>query len=436
MDIGTMFKKVILKNFMSFRDIEINLCTKSGSPPNYALFYGENGAGKSNMIQSVSFLKESVTTLKAKRLFSNELATIPEIAIPSLSDIVSAVKTIGSNENTYVCYDMVIKGKNTVYEMEFSGDKLVREELHTSLGKKSGLLFSIVDTGTNQKIYFAEKMIKDPSFEAEMKKQISRYWGKNSFLAIMDLQTVDTNLKFIQENTFAITDIIEYLESIQVSVLPFFGQFRLNSYPFLSNLEIGVIHKKDEQALRFYEKALNRFFRRMYHNVTGVRYELVPSGDTMEYKLLFDRKIDGQVITVPSVRESNGTRKLVSIFTTLMSCASGGVAFIDEMDSGVHDKLICDLLMQSLPEVEGQLVITTHNTELLKHVPAKNVFVIDVDSDGYKEVRNFNKVVRTQTHNNNQSRYMNNAVGGIPYIGIIDLKGIAEELAGGLKADV
>ena len=434
-----MFKKLTMRNFMSFKDTSVDLCVKKDSPPNYTLFYGENGAGKSNLIQSVSFLKESVTTMKAEKLFSANPPNIPAEMIPrmpNLADIFRVVKTVDSTENMYLCYEMSVHKRNTVYEMEFSDNELIREELHTSLGKKTGLLYSIENKNGRKKIYMADKFVKDPRFKDELMQQIPRFWGKNSFLAILDLMTIDTNPEYLEDNVMYVYDIISYIESIQVSVAPIFGQVRCDPYPFLANLESGIIKKTDEHALRAYEKALNRFFRRLYHNVTKVHYELSPSGDMIRYRLLFDRKMDGRVVTIPSVMESNGTRKLVSIFNTLITCSSDGIAFIDEMDSGVHDKLICDLLSQTLPEVGGQLIITTHNTELLKHVPPKNVFVIDVDSDGYKEVRNFNKTVRTQTNNNNQTRYMNNAVGGIPFIGIVDLKGIAEELREGLSANV
>ena len=81
-----------------------------------------------------------------------------------------------------------------------------------------------------------------------------------------------------------------------------------------------------------------------------------------------------------------------------------------------------------MQDIDGQLIITTHNTGLLKTVSPKNVFIIDIDSEGYKRVLNFNSEIRTMANHNNQNRYMNNAVGGVPFIGTVDLRSIAEGL--------
>lgn len=181
-----------------------------------------------------------------------------------------------------------------------------------------------------------------------------------------------------------------------------------------------------------YGRALKKFFRRIYHNVTDVYYQKTPVGSGVSYNLMFRKKLDGAVVDIPSVRESFGTRKLVQMFHTLIGCASGQVAFIDEIDSGIHDKLIQDLLPQVFNDINGQLIITTHNTGILRKISPKNVFVIDVDAEGFKRIHTFNSEIRTMTNNNNQNRYLNNAVGGVPFIGTVDLKSIAE----GLESDL
>ena len=54
-----MFTKIKLKNFRSFGEIEFDLTSKSGTPKNFAVIFGENGAGKSNLISAFGFLHGS-----------------------------------------------------------------------------------------------------------------------------------------------------------------------------------------------------------------------------------------------------------------------------------------------------------------------------------------------------------------------------------------
>ena len=46
-----------LENFQSFSQIELDLSGKNGSVKNHAFIYGENGSGKSNLINAVFLLK-------------------------------------------------------------------------------------------------------------------------------------------------------------------------------------------------------------------------------------------------------------------------------------------------------------------------------------------------------------------------------------------
>ncbi|MBE6522565.1 MAG: hypothetical protein E7Z62_05505 [Thermoplasmata archaeon] len=424
-----MFRNIRLKNFLSFKDIDVSFGHPNGHPLNYALFYGENGAGKTNLIQSVSFLRESIFTLKANDiLHNNPDERIRPIDIPDLSGLCKMARTKGSEDNMLTCYTMMISGSKAVYEMEFSKDRLVREKLSLKLDKKSGTLFEMTQGENGIRRYMWDGFVTDENLKKDINSNMDRYWGMNSLLAIINLIRTHNNRDFMRKNLHKVEEVIDYIESIRIHVQPIYGQLTVNRYSFLTSTEYGVMREDEEKALNAYEKALKRFFRRIYHNVDDVFYDKRPVDKGIRYELMFRRKLDGEQIDIPSIRESNGTRKLVNLFQTLVASASGQVAFIDEMDSGIHDKMVYDLLLQLLPEINGQLVITTHNTGLLKKVSPKNVYIIDVDSLGYKHIENFSDKIKTSSNNNNQIRYLNNAVGGVPYIGEVDFRSIAEEL--------
>ena len=59
--------------------------------------------------------------------------------------------------------------------------------------------------------------------------------------------------------------------------------------------------------------------------------------------------------------ESTGIKKLIKLYTYLKEMVHGGIVFIDEFDSNLHDVYLCALLEYLMEYGEGQLCFTTHN---------------------------------------------------------------------------
>ena len=59
--------------------------------------------------------------------------------------------------------------------------------------------------------------------------------------------------------------------------------------------------------------------------------------------------------------ESTGIKKLIRLFAYLREMAQGGIVFIDEFDSNLHDVYLCALLEYMMEYGLGQLCFTTHN---------------------------------------------------------------------------
>lgn len=59
--------------------------------------------------------------------------------------------------------------------------------------------------------------------------------------------------------------------------------------------------------------------------------------------------------------ESTGIKKLIRLYAYLKEMVNGGIVFIDEFDSNLHDVYLCALLEYLMEYGEGQLCFTTHN---------------------------------------------------------------------------
>ena len=58
--------------------------------------------------------------------------------------------------------------------------------------------------------------------------------------------------------------------------------------------------------------------------------------------------------------ESTGIKKLIKLFVYVREMVRGGIVFIDEFDSNLHDVYLCALLEYLMEYGEGQLCFTKH----------------------------------------------------------------------------
>ena len=120
--------------------------------------------------------------------------------------------------------------------------------------------------------------------------------------------------------------------------------------------------KIDERNLEEYEKQIKRitkFIKVFKPELKEIKVDYDPIGD----KKLICKKIfiyeDGNKVS--SEYESSGIKKLMKLFPILNILERGGIAFIDEFDSNIHDVYLCKLIEYVVFYTKGQLVFTTHN---------------------------------------------------------------------------
>ena len=66
--------------------------------------------------------------------------------------------------------------------------------------------------------------------------------------------------------------------------------------------------------------------------------------------------------------ESTGIQKAVRMFDLFMCASRGGIAIIDEIDAGLHDVFLTKLIEFFALYGEGQIIMTTHNVQLMKPI--------------------------------------------------------------------
>ena len=399
-----MFKGIELEHYQSFEHVSLDLTGPHDAPLNHAFLYGENGSGKSNLIGSIRFLKDSVNTLTTSS---------DGTKMVDLKAMAASHRMIGCDDHMRVSYRFKVGPLDTSYEMVFGADgTLVREELRQDSGKRMRRLFLAESSDSDTGFVFTRGLFDNSSLTRRVNNSASRFWGEHSMLAIIKRERLENGRGSMDR---CVEDVLDYLDSISTNI------------PGSEKLISGTCPIGDRCLMEAYAHALSRFFSRLCSDVVGTRYVFIDKeDDTLGYDLMFDRRIAGNICEVPANMESAGIKSLVSIFPNMLKCAGGGIAFIDGLDLGVHEKLVRDLMDEFLPEIRGQLVATTHNTSLLETVNPRNAFVLRVDSEGFKEMASIQSICRTQKNHNNRQRYLNGQFDAVPVIGVVDMRGICE----------
>lgn len=430
-----MFKTIGLDGFGPFRNVTLDLRGQGGESLGYAMVYGENDSGKTFLAEAFGFLRDSVLTMSGGRILmtdrdrvqSGTVHLVPADGQCGISDGALRHMGIGCRGMTLrfvfdeSCWD-------ADYTMRFDETgRLVGEELTYKLDERRSKAISVTRVDGSAEVRLAKSVFTDASFADTVRETAGRCWGSHSMLSILHREILDSPEGTLDGRMDTrISGLLTAIDSMSVrsgngGALP--GRFAA----MLGGMEAGTMPESEEHLLDAVGMAVEKYFRRLNGDVVAVAYERRRVGDGwIGYHLVFYKRINGAKVAVPVECESSGFRRLLAFFPHLLNCIDGGVSVIDEMDSGVHEKMIRDLMSDALQDVTGQLIMMTHNTSIIEVIPPRNLFVIRIDYEGFRDISSFASIARTQRNNNNRTRYMNGKFDGVPYIGQLGLEEVNE----------
>jgi len=439
-----MFTSIRLKNFKSFGDIYFDFRKGKNEAKKFIAVYGENGSGKSNFVDGFELLSKSISSLTLSKQDLYQILTeessqlIRNEYFHSLRRILNTFKVayfmkecrmIGTDENTEAEYEFILNGVEGRYRIVFNNE-IINEELFFLVGKKRGTVYSISKDETGVKKVINDSVFTDKKFRDDFNEELDKYWGKHTFLGILASIIYTQNLHYVTSKVSPhIIDIVYYFDKLHVVNSD--GESSHASYLTkdkqyqLSDLSEGILPIKSRDKLDFCEKLLCEYFTQFYSDVHNVYYKKTETEKGIKYRLFFQKKIAGELRDIPFEFESTGTKKVMKIMEALFAAMNGNIVVYDEIDSGVHDILMENLISSTLEYVQCQLIITTHNTMLLESIDPKSVYVIYVDYKGNKRASCIDDYdIRIQKNNNVRDMYLKGLFGGVPYSGNIDCSNI------------
>ena len=166
-------------------------------------------------------------------------------------------------------------------------------------------------------------------------------------------------------------------------------------------------------------KKLKDFIKIFKPDLTDISIDRKEDGDNYVCNL---NMVYGDYV-VHTEFESTGVKKLIRLFDFLQNMVQGGIVFIDEFDSNLHDVYLCALLEYLMEYGKGQLCFTTHNVgpmDVLKR-NKKSIDFLSIDHKIYPWTTNGNY--------SPSKLYRNGMIEGSPFnVDSIDFIGIFDPL--------
>lgn len=432
-----MFTKVHLKNFRSLDDFELDFSSKQ-----LAIIYGENGAGKSNLMSAFVLLNELLQTMDVRdayeelinqeSLFNDEKMEklLKQRLLSGLRDIQAIIndyRMIGTDTPVVAEYAFCIGSNNGKYRVELGKDEIVYERLEYMLNQRRGVHFECTTDG----ITINKAIVKDKALYQDIKMAAKKYWGKHSLLAIIQHEIDDKSNSYGRSNlSDTFSDVLAEFSLLSCSVRIGHRQWNEIFAPFevFDNPDRGRIEKTEESQLDIAEKVFSSFFCSINSDIQQVYYKRDFSDNWINYSLFFKKIVAGKERSIPFSKESTGNHQLLDILCYLLTACVGGTVVLDEADSGIHDLLFKKIMQEINGNISGQIIMTTHNTTLMETEFAKDAtYILSEDESGKTVVRaitDYEK--RTFISNNIRSKYLNNQYEGLPKVTKIEFEPLIE----------
>lgn len=449
-EVTFMFSYIHLENFKSFENITFDFHKNKHEAKKMIAVYGENGSGKSNFVSAFEVLwmffkclphrKTDTSILKLLALAKESVdISLDPAAIDAMLDahkcqtdlltFLYNCRMADCVAPTIIEFGFIIDTVEGHYTLKFA-DQILYEELYYLHNKRRSKLFVISqnDSGIQSDL---SKVTNNKSYQKELKELLNKYWGKYSFWSILGDELLQKNAAYMVKNlSKSVSTVFLTLMSTSSSYQPSAPKEEImnNSYqmafPVSLDIVFGQTSIKNEEYLNRYEELLTDYLSQLYPDVVEAYYKKDYLNNGILYQLYLRKKIAGQIRDINFNLESTGTRKLVDELQPLVNVLYGFVSVYDEIDSNIHDLLMRNLLMslaENIPE-GGQLIFTTHNTLLLETIDPNSVYIINLDSEGNKEVSCCSDYdyKRIQKTNNLRNLYLKGMFGGIPYSTGID----------------
>ena len=434
-----MLLRFVVQNLASFKNaVEFNCfpSSKSHSHENHKIecghatilrlsaIYGANGAGKSNLLESLQLLKGMV---ESEGLSHFSFSESPAFKF----DEDCLVSPSG------MAVEFFVDGNVFYYHIEFNTQSVVVEELFLSKKTKDIKLFVRDDKGifinddymdnasSEQFLDALNRLVRPDMFLLSF---LGKYYPKEMPLASSAYNWFARALEIITPATIAgfVPHLLDKNPDFEKLVNETIPQMKTGISKLSVKKEVvsedEIKGSQELQQIAKRAKAQPDMPLAKIDSQNGDTVNYVFENDSLYKKTLVSihQKPDGSEVEMTMGSESDGTRRLIEYMPLFYAVTKqGGVYIVDEIERSMHPILIKDI-MQKLSEsntAKGQLIFTTHESGLLD----QNIFRPDEIWFAQKDSEQATQLYPLSDYNihktaNIENGYLIGRYGGIPFL--------------------
>lgn len=435
-----MFLRLILRNFLSFNGLEqfeLFPNHKRSTHSNHiyqpehnpavlkmSVIYGANGAGKSNLIKALKFIKRLVLDdafLNADNIKKWKFCLKPQTSEDSLF---LAVEFEADDKEVYL------------YSIEMTDEGIQKEILKTS---------GIHNPGITIFERTAHKVTLKGDITDEMGGIVNNWVGEHPFASLFTINSsvqllndtaITSSQKWFREKLIVVglnsfhPDIITKLKN-HPKQLKFATDMFADIGLGLNGIEVKTenfdkwlaANPQDDSIRSKTETLLDDMVLSKIVDNRNVSAITLEKGIRKVSELVFKQVgVEGYSRDMNIQSQSDGTVRLLILAPYLYSAIyEGATIVVDELDNSIHPHLVRELVRYFADkETNGQLIFSTHETCILDQAflrPDEVWFVEKVNGESHPYSLNDFKIHNTISIENG---YMAGRFGAIPFIGTLN----------------
>lgn len=399
-----------IKNFEE--EVSLSFYKKTITKPidtgNYNVkgIYGMNGSGKSAIISSVDILRNLLVN---ENYLNNPIIqnSLDEIINKKIEELHIGTKfLLKLTEDTAYLYEYeVVLKKNNFGKYAIDSEQL---SCRNAFYKKDEFIPVFkVKKGEIEYINTNKDIVLERDFREKTKNLLSNSSASSLFLMKFLHNKIKTvNIASIIVGTLAllwysfnmhvymdqsdnhtdyfVNDILNKnseknikIHAAQMNVLHIFDMPNLSIF----SCKTDTIPVDKYESYKDSVKKLKKFIQIFKPELKDIEIEKKDKG--VDYVCSLNMVYEG--FSINSEFESTGIKKLIKLYAYLQEMVKGGIVFIDELDSNLHDVYLCALLEYLMDYGQGQLCFTTHNVgpmDILKR-NKKSIDFLSIDNKIY-----------------------------------------------------
>ena len=364
------------------------LVSEAGQNVNSVLgIFGANASGKTNVLKPLGFLAwfilESAFTKPGAKILYEPFAF-----------------TEGEPELTKLELEFEFRGKHYRYELDLLGALVAREALYLKKTRFSYLFERELNGETGEYDFKAQ----DLGSVASVPQRSNASWLSSALL---------------QEHELA-QKLRPFFESIHGNLGPD-GRLPTHDAEVENVFAAAKFYHKSPATLNHVSSLLSEFDLGLSR--VAVSKEKLMGADGKELELTFPfavHELDGKEYTRVLMQESRGTQALFVLLRYLLPVLEdGGIAFIDEFESGLHPHMVRRIIElffnPATNPKQAQLIATFHTDFLLRDTLHKyQIYFAEKGEDLVTDVYRLDSIKGVRNIDNIYDKYHAGAYGGIP----------------------